>query len=127
MKLNEYQDKAMSFRLPSAGAQYALLNLAGEVGELHSLVAKSIRDGAKGGHAENVKKELGDILWCVSAVAQDAGFTLEEVAEGNIDKLTFRKAMGVIQGSGDNRGEGLFDEDRIDRIGQNGNEGSHYE
>lgn len=104
MNFNEYQDKALSFRLKSADEQYALLNLAGEVGELMSHEAKMIRDGGNIGlHLENVKKELGDILWCVSAIARDNGFDLDEVAQGNIDKLSRRKANGTISGSGDER------------------------
>ncbi len=34
MKMNDYQAEAMSFRLPTADNYYALLNIAGEVGEL---------------------------------------------------------------------------------------------
>lgn len=124
MKLNEYQDKAMSFRLPSADDLYAMFNLTGEVGELNSLLAKAIRDGHKPDLYDNIKKELGDILWCLAAVAKGWEFTLEEVAEANIDKLSLRKANGTIQGSGDNRED--WDEERIDIIGQNGNDGEHY-
>jgi NTP pyrophosphatase (non-canonical NTP hydrolase) len=104
MTLNEYQKQAMTFRLPSATSEYALLNLAGEVGELMSLEAKCIRDGAEwGAFLGNVKKELGDILWCLAAVAKDYDFTLDEVANGNIEKLTSRKANNTIKGNGDNR------------------------
>lgn len=103
MNLNEYQNTAMGFRLPSAGTSYALLNIGGEVGELLSLVAKGIRDGRKTDHDMNVKKELGDILWHVAAIALDHGFTLEEVAVSNINKLSKRKDTGTIQGSGDDR------------------------
>jgi NTP pyrophosphatase (non-canonical NTP hydrolase) len=104
MRFNEYQDVALSFRLKSADEQYAILNLAGEVGELMSHEAKLIRDGGNiGTHLENIKKELGDILWCVSAIARDNGFDLDEVAQGNIEKLTRRKANGTITGSGDAR------------------------
>ncbi len=103
MSFNDYQAEAMSFRLPSANADYALQNLAGEVGELLSLKAKAIRDGRKMDHDLQVKKELGDILWCVAAVAMDHGFTREDVAKGNIWKLSARKDAGTLQGSGDNR------------------------
>ena len=101
--LNNYQHEAMGFRLPSADITYAVLNLAGEVGELYSLFAKGIRDGRQEDFAVNVKKELGDILWCLTAVANDHGFDLEEIAEGNIAKLTARKKNNTLTGSGDNR------------------------
>ena len=103
MKLNDYQAEAMSFRLPSACEKYALLNLTGEVGELNSLLAKALRDGPKFDIELNIKKELGDILWCLSAVAADNGFTLEEIARSNINKLSGRKKDNTLQGSGDER------------------------
>jgi NTP pyrophosphatase (non-canonical NTP hydrolase) len=104
MHLNEYMHEAMAFRLPTANADYALLNLAGEVGELLSKEAKLIRDGGKlNEHVVGVKKELGDILWCLTAIAVDYGFTLEDVAKGNIDKLANRKTNQTIQGNGDDR------------------------
>lgn len=103
MKLNDYQAEAMGFRLPSATPDYALFNLSGEVGELHSLIAKAIRDGAKFDFELQVKKEIGDILWCLTAVAMDYGYTLEDVAQSNINKLSKRKQDGTLNGSGDNR------------------------
>lgn len=101
--LNSYQNDALSFRMESASPLYAMLNLAGEVGELHSLLAKGIRDGRKMDFDLNVKKELGDILWCVAAIAEDHGYTLEDIALGNISKLTNRKTNNTITGSGDAR------------------------
>lgn len=101
--LNVYQDAALTFRTESANGDYALYNLAGEVGEILSLKAKAIRDGRKHDFDENMKKELGDVLWHVAAVAADHGYTLSDIANGNIYKLASRAARGVIQGSGDNR------------------------
>lgn len=105
MTLNEYQMKAMWYRLPSADADYAMLNLSGEVGELHSLMAKAIRDDVtnKDEFLHNIKKELGDILWHVVAIAEDFDYTLEDIATANIDKLASRKERKVLQGSGDHR------------------------
>ncbi len=104
MNFHKYQNEAMSFRLQSADDLYALFNLAGEVGELMSAEAKLRRDGGDvGQHLDNVKKELGDILWCITAIASDNLMTLEDVAQANIDKLTSRKARNVLQGHGDNR------------------------
>lgn len=103
MGLNEYQLEAMEFRLPSATPEYALFNLAGEAGEVCSLVAKGIRDGKKFDFDQNIKRELGDVLWHVAAIALDHGFSLEDVAVGNISKLSKRKDVGTLQGSGDNR------------------------
>jgi len=101
MELNQYQYEAMKTRLSTADDLYALFNLSGEVGELHSLVAKKIRDNKL--DMDLVKKELGDILWCLAAVVGDFGFTLEDVAEVNLAKLQKRKSRGTLTGSGDNR------------------------
>lgn len=103
MELNEYQNAAMGFRLPSANAEYALFNLGAEAGEVLGVVAKGIRDTRSFDYEQKIKKELGDVLWHVAAVALDNGFTLEEVAMANIAKLSKRKEEGVIQGSGDDR------------------------
>ena len=101
--LNEYQIEAMNFRLPSATPEYAMLGLSAEVGELHSLISKSYRDGKLYDHDMNVKKELGDVLWFVAAIAMDHGYTLEQIAEKNLSKLVLRKSNNTLQGSGDNR------------------------
>lgn len=101
--LNDYQAKAMSFRFESANEAYAMFGLAGEVGELFSLLAKGIRDGKKVDHEFNVKKELGDTLWFIAAIAADNGWTLEDVAESNIYKLSSRAERGTLSGSGDDR------------------------
>lgn len=103
MDFNKYQEEAMSFRMDTATDLYALLSLSAEVGELHTLVSKALRDGAKDDFRDQVKKELGDILWNIAAVAADGGFALEEIAAANIEKLSSRKQRGVITGSGDNR------------------------
>jgi NTP pyrophosphatase (non-canonical NTP hydrolase) len=101
--MNNYQNAAMSFRMESASTLYAVLNLAGEVGELNSLMAKAIRDGRKEDYDMNVKKELGDVLWSIAAIALDHGYTLQDVADTNIAKLSKRKTDNTLSGSGDNR------------------------
>lgn len=105
MQISYYQTKAMSYRLESANEAYALLNLAGEVGELLSLVAKSIRDGTENEvkFKDLLSKELGDIMWMVAAVASDMGLSLEMLCEQNLDKLEQRKQNNTIQGSGNDR------------------------
>lgn len=103
MELNEYQRSAYSYSLDSArNINYLLLGLSGEVGELHSLFAKNVRDK---GTIEwtAVKKELGDVLWFVSGIAEFLGMSLDDVAQTNLDKLESRKQRGTIGGSGDER------------------------
>lgn len=121
MELNQYQEKAMTTCMPSSeNFSYMFLNLVGEVGEFASKVAKAIRketgimdgsnfyyykfqDGEKSSSEmyEELKKEAGDILWQLAGVCSVMGWTLEDVAQGNLDKLAARKAVGTIDGNGD--------------------------
>lgn len=104
MNFFEYEAKAMPFRLPSATPDYALFNLGAEVGEVLSLEAKLIRDGGNlAEYRAKLKKELGDVLWHITAVARDNGMSLEEVAVENINKLANRQKNNTIQGNGDDR------------------------
>lgn len=106
----DYQEEAMSYRLPSADHIYALLNLAGEVGELMSKVAKHIRDHTDTededylmAYREAVGHEIGDVLWMLVAIADDFDLDLGEIAFYNLKKLHDRKNRGKIKGSGDTR------------------------
>jgi NTP pyrophosphatase (non-canonical NTP hydrolase) len=84
---------------------YGALGL-GEAGEIQGKVKKIIRDNngdITGEIEEDLMYELGDLLWYVAETASQLDLTLEEVAQRNIQKLKFRKAVGTLQGSGDNR------------------------
>jgi NTP pyrophosphatase (non-canonical NTP hydrolase) len=104
MNIDSYQRSAMTFRLPTADRQYALLNLAAEAGEVAGKAAKHRRDG---GDVEeynmHIKKELGDVMWQVAAVAKDHGWMLSQICEHNLEKLASRQKRDAIQGSGDLR------------------------
>jgi NTP pyrophosphatase (non-canonical NTP hydrolase) len=73
--------------------EYATLGLAGEAGEVANIVKKIQRDHA-GTITDEVraklKDELGDVLWYVSACADELGLGLSEIAEYNIRKLAKR-------------------------------------
>lgn len=109
----------MTTCMPSSeNFSYMFLNLVGEVGEFASKVAKAIRKGNAYidesklmmpefptciEQEEELKKEAGDILWQLSGLCTVMGWSLEEVAQQNLDKLASRKQRNVIDGSGDNR------------------------
>lgn len=94
----------MSFRLPTADDAYALFNLPSEVGEFFGHLSKFVRDGGdETVSKELLKKELGDVLWTITAIASDLDSSLDEIASGNIQKLAGRKARGTLPGSGDAR------------------------
>lgn len=120
MTLDEYQKAAIKTCMPSCfNDAYMLTNLVGEVGELASKVAKGIRkghlnlsnnylsgvgmDAIGNDYLEGMKAECGDILWQLSGFCKVMGWSLEEIAQGNLDKLASRKERGVIDGDGDNR------------------------
>lgn len=52
-----------------------------------------------------IKKELGDVLWYLTALANELGLSLEEIMEANYTKLMKRKEQDKIKGSGDDREE----------------------
>ena len=43
------------------------------------------------------------MLWMLTAVSNDLGFDLEEIATMNLEKLRSRQRRGRLRGSGDNR------------------------
>lgn len=125
LTMNGYQEAAMKTCMPTCdNFSYMMLNLIGEVGELASKVAKDIRKGnvdidtGKGYTSELMPSmpfdewvvrsdeymaEAGDILWQLSGLCKVMGWTLEDVAKANLEKLASRKQRGVIDGEGDNR------------------------
>lgn len=69
------------------------LGLAGEVGELLDMLKKSWGHG----HPlapDKVKKELGDIDWYRTVLADFFGFSADEVARANVEKLRARYPEG---------------------------------
>jgi NTP pyrophosphatase (non-canonical NTP hydrolase) len=103
---DEYQNEAWGTALESArNAAYLYNGLSGEVGEVCSLYAKAIRDGVENHQrfAEQLKKELGDVLWFIAGLSKFHGLTLKEVAEANIEKLKSRQQRNTLKGSGDDR------------------------
>jgi len=102
MTFDEYQEFARSTAVYPEDCKvvYPTLGLCGEAGEVAEKIKKHMRDGRT---LVGVGLELGDVLWYISALADDLGVTLEEVAQANVDKLQSRKDRGKIGGSGDNR------------------------
>src|SRR5438045_7460690 len=96
MKSEDKQSKAsQTARYPQrkANLEYQTLGLAGEAGEVANIVKKIQRD--HGGVLNDeirgkLKDELGDVLWYISACADELGITLTEIAEYNVNKLAKR-------------------------------------
>lgn len=125
MELNEYQERAMETCMASCdNMAYMLTNLVAEVGELAGKIAKPIRKGNvcyRDNHLtpahlfeegdmivfadmrEEMAFEAGDVLWQLAGVIKRLGYTMEEVAQMNLDKLASRAKRGKIDGDGDHR------------------------
>lgn len=108
MKLNDYQEKAMTFAgyPESHKIIYPALGMNGEAGEVADKVKKVLRDNNCEFTEEKKKEialEIGDVLWYCASLSHDIGYTLDEIACMNVEKLTSRKERGKLGGSGDNR------------------------
>lgn len=104
--LNNYQKQAKTFAIYPSDMKvaYPALGLAGEAGEVCDKVKKIYRDDKTDAKfLGDIAKEIGDVLWYCAVLADDLGFSLQQVAEMNIYKLQSRRATGKIQGSGDDR------------------------
>jgi len=78
------------------------LGLVGEAGEVAEKIKKLIRDSSRFQN-EEIMKELGDVVFYATALANIYGRGLQEVLQLNIEKLDDRQKRGKLKGSGDNR------------------------
>lgn len=109
MNFNDYQTKAKTTNTmtdPILAPLYFTLGLTGEAGEIAEKIKKVIRNH-DGDYTkldrEDIAKELGDVLWYLSMLAEAFDISLDDVASANIAKLSDRKKRGVIKSTGDNR------------------------
>ncbi len=96
MNFVEYQAEASQtahYPRRMSNLEYPTLGLAGEAGEVANIVKKISRDFAGVITDEirgKLKDELGDVLWYISACADELGLTLDEIAAFNVEKLSRR-------------------------------------
>ncbi len=94
-----YKNKGNNFIYPTLG-------LAGETGEVAEKIKKVLRDDdgiMTKEKKEEIKKELGDILWYLSQLATELNLSLDKIAKFNLEKIFSRKKRGKLHGSGDDR------------------------
>jgi NTP pyrophosphatase (non-canonical NTP hydrolase) len=110
MTFEEYQKKALTTVISKndyfKDTLHWVLGINGEAGEVAEKVKKIIRD--KDGvmsdeDKQELAKEIGDVLWYLAVFAQSLGYSFDDIAKTNLDKLKSRKDRGALQGSGDNR------------------------
>lgn len=109
MNLNEYQQLALRTASPKDKKNelfHLLLGLCGEAGEIAEKTKKIIRDHDSDFSKldlDDLKKELGDVLWHIAVIGDYFDIPLEDIGDANIKKLASRLQRGTLAGSGDNR------------------------
>ncbi|HVZ78081.1 MAG TPA: nucleoside triphosphate pyrophosphohydrolase family protein [Gemmatimonadaceae bacterium] len=97
MTLDDYQRAAARTMNASLTREERLMDaaagMAEEAGEVLALVRKHLYQ-QRALDPARLREELGDALWCLAVAADAAGFTLEEVATSNVDKLAARHPGG---------------------------------
>jgi NTP pyrophosphatase (non-canonical NTP hydrolase) len=96
------------------GLAYCGLGLTGEAGEVAEKIKKVYRDneelsGYFSGHIprrrvksellkfqKDIKKELGDVLWYITAISNEVGLSFEEIMETNYNKLLARRDTNTL-------------------------------
>jgi len=68
---------------------HGALGISGEAGEIVDAIKKHVMY-QKPLDIENVKEELGDILFYMLMVMEECNLSLEEITQHNIDKLSIR-------------------------------------
>jgi NTP pyrophosphatase (non-canonical NTP hydrolase) len=106
MDLNTYQQSTRATAVyPHAKSgnltaiNYCVLGAAAESGQLPAAWQQAIRDGDFTVAKEQLRYELGDVLWYLARLADELGMTLEQVAQSNREKLTDRKARNRLGGT----------------------------
>ena len=105
MTLNEYQEKALTTALPKArdSLAYSIMQCGAEAGEALSHYSKWIRGDCEAFPKEAIIKELGDQLWHIALAAKQLGYSLEDLAQINLNKLQQRYKNNTLRGNGDDR------------------------
>ncbi|MGK9043950.1 nucleoside triphosphate pyrophosphohydrolase family protein [Mammaliicoccus vitulinus] len=107
MDLNEYQQLALrtmsdTRRDPEQSLINGALGLTGEAGEVADIVKKHVFHGHDIDEQE-LKKELGDVLWYIACCATALDMNLNDIGMFNIEKLKRRYPNGFTKEDSLNR------------------------
>lgn len=99
MNLNEYYEWNSKFypkwvkdkENEEMVTHWAILEMCGEAGEVLELAQKSVRRKKEVDEIK-LKDELSDVFWGLTAILKANGWTYEELAQYNHDKLEARNA-----------------------------------
>lgn len=99
MTVNEYQRQAMATLNPALDKKDVLINsvmgLCGEAGEAIDIVKKWLAQGHEL-DKERLARELGDVAWYLAEAAAALDMPLEQILQGNLDKLKARYPEGFL-------------------------------
>jgi len=85
---------------------YYATGLVGEAGEVCGAIKKMFRDDLgtlTQARRDQLRSELGDVLWYLAAIATECELDLSNIACDNMQKLARRADAGTIRGDGDDR------------------------
>ena len=109
MNIKDYQEFT---KTTDTGAEvnghlgYLALGLVDEAGEVAGKIKKLFRDfngEMSDSYKKEIIKEVGDVLWYMTRLADELDTNIEEIAEINKNKLQSRLERDKIHGNGDNR------------------------
>lgn len=108
---NDYQKEIVESRIIKKDSiidylAYGALGLVEEGAEFAGRLKKIIRDKNSQLDEDDkvlLRKELGDTLWYIADLAYDLGYSLEDIAKQNLEKVRDRQKRNVVKGEGDNR------------------------
>lgn len=102
--LDQYQQDARKFVIPQAPPEERIFGIFEEAGEVAGIFKRMMRgDYSPDIAATKLAKELGDVLWYISQVAEDNDWRLSDIAKTNIEKLESRAFRNKIIGEGSDR------------------------
>ncbi len=113
MTFDEYQKQALTTAYTDPKYKDTLMDktiwamgVAGEAGEVVEKWKKMVaynKGDINDEFLQDMKKELGDVVWYIAVLANSLGISFEEIMQLNVKKLQDRKKRDVIKGKGDNR------------------------
>lgn len=97
-----YPDDGMVAGVPT-GIIYTGFGLGGEAGEVQEKVKKAMRENDEQAYLDQLRDEMGDVLWYWAMLCYELGLDTDDVAHRNLEKLLDRYERGELTGQGDYR------------------------
>jgi hypothetical protein len=91
----QFHEQAIPVNMETAqyGILYQSNGLGGESGELQNIVKKMVRDGMTDERRYAALIEAGDIMFYMRQLLHEIGFTMEQAAQAELDKLEHMRSM----------------------------------